>query len=258
MAEITIYENGVVRVFDPEDYEYVKLFLNLDDTDHLRVSLKVKETDLYSNKLYKKQEIPMEEIHQLLAPYDLRLSQSLLDHVRTTPDFANHYTTILQEALNSAQSGLVVEPMKSYEDGYSFVGDAFLYFVTALVTYYLYPHEKSNRLHYRASILRSNKFIAATALTTTWAKYLASRGIHPSNIKPYSGSFRGLIGALFVEGGMPTIVPIFTFLNEVVFPEMILPFGMAQKRRMGWEGVGWMLVAGVVGWGLGWAMGGGP
>jgi hypothetical protein len=181
-----------------------------------RVLLKTLKSLLHTKRLYPPIEIDMND-------YDidgLRLSKEGADISRTTQEYAKQFN-----------EKIICEPfpkMKSHSDGYSFIGEAFINFVTALVVYDMFPNETSSTLVVLANMYRNNEYISNIATENRMTQYLTKMKktqMPFEKLKRQSAcAFKGLIGVLYAENGISKMIDILQYVNKCIVPNNQIDF----------------------------------
>lgn len=205
--------------------ENTKLIINIGDK---QVYVEINRSYLFKNRLYPK--IPVKDIFFNLD--GLTLSDDNFDIVRTTTDYADRFNKIVGKYVDTIidKNGKELVPyMMSYSDGYSFVGEAFVNFVTAIAAYEMFPNSTSSELTTFANVFRNNIYIADVYSNTKFAQYLTKtkkdQTTSPKKTaKQLAASFKGLVGMLYKENGMAKMIDIMKFVNEELVPNNIVDF----------------------------------
>lgn len=234
MTQLIIQEDGVVKVYDENHKEYVRILLQVDETDNLKVQLKVKECYSYGNKLYPKNPLNLRAITDFIDE-DLKVSEDSLDVARTTPSFAKHFNTVIGDILERQGHADIMPYTNSYSDGYSFVGEAFINFVTALVVYDMYPDDTSSELTNYANSLRNNDYLAGVSMNMGWSRYLTkmkqTSKHHRYFKKEIASSYKGLVGSLYEDNGIDKITELMKFVKNTVTPDSTLELPDTKKHQ---------------------------
>lgn len=222
MTQVSISKDGSVRVLDEKNKEYVRVLLHIKEDDTLEVQCTVKNKYLYANKLYPKPPLNMRAIRDIVEE-DLYVDKDLVDIARTTPEFAHHYNEVVNTFFDEQDE--VSTEMSSYRDGYSFVGEAFVNFVSALLVYHAFPEEDTKSLHDKVTLLRSNFHLASVSMDTGWSRYLASPKCSQSHTvqrrRMMASSFKGLVGSLYEANGITKLREVFQFVKNTIAPNMV-------------------------------------
>jgi dsRNA-specific ribonuclease len=118
--------------------------------------------------------------------------------------------------------------MKNYTDGYSFLGEAFINFVTALAVYEMFPNETSASLTTFANLFRNNAYIADVysyfEIANLISKVRKDQQTKKKSSKQLASSFKGLIGMMFVQHGNSKMIDIMKFVNNIIIPNNKVDF----------------------------------
>ena len=205
--------------------EYTNMVLYMNKSSNKKVHVNINKTALYANRLYPKNAIDMSTFNF----NNITLSSYDIDIVRTTPEYAFYFNDMINNS-NSIQYTITGEKpyMKSYTDGYSFLGEAFINFVTALAVHEMFPNETSSALTNFANIFRNNVYISDVCdtfeLSDLITKVRKDQQTKKKVSKQRAASFKGLIGMMLVKNGNDKILDIMKFVNKTVIPTNPIDF----------------------------------
>lgn len=221
---------GVLKSNDDDDdvstrNEYTRMIVNLGEK---QVCIEINRSYLFSKRLFPK--IPVKNV--FFNVDCLTMSDNNFDIVRTTTDYTYQFNKVISKFVDTIvdEHGKILIPqMLGYSDGHSFVGEAFVNFVTAIAVYEMFPNETSSELTTYANLFRNNNYIADMYSNTKFAKYLTKtkkdQNIGPKKTaKQLAGSFKGLIGMLYKENGIGKMIDIMKYVNEELIPNNIVDF----------------------------------
>lgn len=201
------------------------LYVNKDIND--KINLKILKEYLYNNNMLPKASIDSTTIKNLLHSFDLKLDEDMLDISRTTHDYAKKFNKSIQH-LNEGDKLYVIPHMLSSSDGYSFIGEAFIHFVTALSVYDMFPTETSANLANYANIIKGNYHICKTSDSIGLAKNMTKLRKVQRSYKQFckdgATSYKGLIGCLYSQNGSEKIIDIMRFVNKTLITNNIIDF----------------------------------
>jgi hypothetical protein len=208
----------------------VVAYMNNEFAKKLYITLN--KSYLFSNKMYPKVAIPPNIFDNSVGnTFGLTLSDAYFDIARTTPDYAFKFNKMASKHINSIvdENGTPIYPyMKNYGDGYSFVGDAFINFVTALVAFDTFPNESSSTLIAFATLFRNNEYLADIYTSNILSQYLTktkkSTNSNRQSCRQRAGSFKGLIGLLYKENGAEKMIDLLCFVNNETVPKTMFDF----------------------------------
>lgn len=193
--------------------EFVDINLYVNDE---KFSLKTSKTLLHTNRMFPAFDIDMADF----KTNDLKLSKEGADISRTTQEYADQFN-------NTIVNG-DFPCMKSHSDGYSFIGEAFINFVTALVVYDMFPNETSATLVDFANLYRNNKYISDIASSKRMSQYITkmkkSQLTREKFQRQSATSFKGLIGVLYAENGKNKLHEIMSYVNDCLIPNNKIDF----------------------------------
>jgi hypothetical protein len=230
---IEVFENGVITAPDEHLPEYVKLFLKVDENSNIRVEYKVKENNIWSGKFFKQPELDPKELKEILE--DIPVDTDYLEDVRTTPTFAKNYNQVMRRMLRSAH-------MRSYADGYTFIGDAIINLVVAIAIFDKFSHKDTDFLTTYANVYKSNKYLAAISIASGWSKYLDTDKL---DCKRIAASYRGLIGAMYKSNGITNLPHIMEYLKRNMLPDCKLSYVI--REDVFWRDVTMVLTGTTIG-----------
>jgi hypothetical protein len=197
-----------------------------------KIYIMLNKSYLFSHKMYPKIAIPKNIFaNSVLNTFGLTLSDAHFDIARTSPDYAFKFNKMARKHINNMvdENGVPIYPyMKHYGNGYSFIGDAFINFVTALVVFDMFPNESSSTLSTFATIFRNNEYLANINTSASFTQYLtkskkSTLSNHQLN-RQIAGSFKGLIGLLYKENGAEKMIDLMSFVNNEIVPSTIFDF----------------------------------
>lgn len=230
---IEVFENGVITAPDENLPEYVKLFLKIDDHNNIRVEYKVKQNNIWSGKFFKQPELDHKELKEILE--DIPVDTDYLEDVRTTPTFAKNYNQVMRRMLRSAH-------MRSYADGYTFMGDAIINLVVAIAMFNQFSDKDTDFLSNYANVYKSNKYISAVNIASGWSKYLDTEKL---DCKKLAASYRGLIGAMYKTNGVSNLPHIMEYVKKNMLPDCKLSF--VTREDVFWRDVTMLLTGTTIG-----------
>lgn len=201
-----------------------------------KINLKINKDFLYNNNLFPKPEIDAVAIHSLLESESLDIDNNMLDIARTTHDYAVKFNEIIGD-ISCPICPYAVPYMLSTADGYSFVGEAFVHFVSALAVYDMFPTETSANLTNYANIIKGNCHLSKTSNALGLSKNLTKlRKVQRSYrqfCKEGAMAYKGLIGAVYRQHGPSKIIEIMRFVNKTLVTNNIVDFtGKESSNRM--------------------------
>ena len=216
--------------------EYVDLNIYINNE---RIVLRTLKTLLHSNRLFPPFDIDMTDF----STPDLVLSKEGADISRTTQEYASIFNdSIIRSSCPK---------MKSHSDGYSFIGEAFINFVTALAVYDMYPNETSSNLVTFANLYRNNEYISDMTTVLGMNQYLTKikkSQLTRSKFQRQSAcSFKGLIGVLYAENGNAKLTEIMKYVNKCIIPSNEIDFtGTEAKETL--LSIYWIIFFTTFGW----------
>lgn len=237
---LEINPTGLLKVFNEKDMERIKLFLNIQEDNTIKVQFRVKDRPLYTALMHTKPEMG-EEFFVEVEDKQLKIDYEHFDNARTTPSFAKYYNNvfadIITETLDNDETTVeLVYPMKSYADGYNFVGEAFVHLVTALIAYHRDPNGTTDTLTKYANMIRSNIYLSATSITHGLSKYMA---IHKNIVnqdkrmmKSMANVYKGMVGGLYRSNDMQDIPYILQYIKDTLVPESNINFVGDRKNKV--------------------------
>ena len=201
--------------------------------------LKTPKTLIHMNRMFPPHDIDMADFK---TP-DLNLTKAGADISRTTQEYADLF--------NKSIVNGDCPYMKSHSDGYSFIGEAFINFVTALVVYDMFPNETSSTLIDFANIYRNNKYISDIASSMRMSQYITktkkSELTRTKFQRQSASSFKGLIGILYAENGKAKLPEIMAYVNNCLIPHNKIDFtGIEVKETL--LSVYWIVFFTTLGW----------
>lgn len=209
---LEVFEDGVVCCVDETMPEYVKLYLNVDEKNNIKVEYKIKENNLWSTKLSIKPEIDFKELKSVYPGFTLE--PSYIDDARTTPKYAKKYNNTIQKVVHCKN-------ILSYADGYNFIGDAFINFVLSIAMFHKYPEKNTDELTKYVTLYKSNKYLSAISIGNGWYKYLDADIL---DYKSIAGSYRGLIGAIYKRNGPEKMMELMEHIHKELVPDSNMIF----------------------------------
>lgn len=224
------------------------LYANKDLTK--KVNLMVSKDLLYNNNLFPKPEIDASIIHSFLESVSLDIDDNMLDIARTTHDYAAKFNEIIGD-ISCSICPYDVPYMLSSSDGYSFIGEAFVHFVSALVVHDMFPTETSANLTNYANIIKGNCHLSKTShaigLDKTLTKLRKVQRSYRQFCKEGAMAYKGLIGCLYRHHGPSKILDIMRFVNKTLVTDNIVDFsGKESSNRM--REIAICVVSTVFGW----------
>lgn len=216
--------------------EFVDVKLYVNDVKFL---LKTSKSLIHTNRMFPPFDIDMADF----KIEGLNLSNDGVDISRTTQEYA--------EQFNKSIINGDCPYMKSHSDGYSFIGEAFINFVTALAVYEMYPNETSSALVEFANIYRNNKYISDMASAKRMSQYITKiKKTQLTRVKfqrQSATSFKGLIGILYAENGNSKLPEIMSYVNDCIIPNNKVDFtGTEVKETL--LNVYWVIFFTTFGW----------
>jgi len=201
--------------------------------------LKTPKSLIHMNRMFPPFDIDMTDF----KTEGLKLSKEGADISRTTQEYA--------EQFNKSIVNGDCPYMKSHSDGYSFIGEAFINFVTALAVYEMFPNETSSSLITFANIYRNNKYISDMLSSKGMAQYITkmkkSQLTRTKFQRQSATSFKGLIGVLYAENGNSKLTEIMSYVNDFLIPNNKIDFtGTEVKDTM--LNVYWVIFFTTFGW----------
>lgn len=196
---------------DNNEFIDVNLYVNNDN-----FVLKTPKSLIHMNRMFPPFDIDMKDF----KIEGLKLSKEGADISRTTLEYA--------EQFNKSIVNGDCPYMKSHSDGYSFIGEAFINFVTALAVYEMFPNETSSTLINFANLYRNNKYISDMASSKGMTQYITK--IKKSQLtrtkfqRQSATSFKGLIGVLYAENGNSKLTEIMSYVNNCLIPNNKIDF----------------------------------
>jgi hypothetical protein len=193
--------------------EFVDINLYVNDEKFV---LKTPKSLIHMNRMFPPYDIDMADYKS----QDLNITKAGADISRTTQEYADQFNkTILNNDCPY---------MKSHSDGYSFIGEAFINFVTALVVYDMFPNETSSELVEFANIYRNNKYISDISSSLRMSQYITktkkSQLTRTKFQRQSATSFKGLIGVLYAENGKEKLPEIMSYVNDCLIPHNKIDF----------------------------------
>lgn len=203
------------------------LYANKDLDD--KINLKIIKDYLYSNNMFPKQELDISTIKNLLNTFNLKIDEDMVDIARTTHNYAEKFNeSIANLSRDENGKSYVVPYMLSSSDGYSFVGEAFIHFVTALVVYDMFPTETSANLANYANIIKGNYHICKTSNSIGLGKNVTKLRKVQRSYKQFckdgANAYKGLIGCIYRRNGAEKIIDIMSFVNKTLVTNNIIDF----------------------------------
>ena len=230
---IEVFENGVITAPDENMPEYVKIFLKLDENNNIRVECKIKENNLWSGKFFKQPELDHKELKEILD--DIPVDTDYLEDVRTTPTFAKNYNQVMRRMLRYSH-------MRSYADGYTFIGEAIINLVVATAMFEQFSDKDTDFLSNYANVYKNNKYLSAVSIASGWSKYLDTDTI---DCKKIAASYRGLIGAMYKTNGINSLPHIMEYVKKNMLPDCKLSY--ITREDVFWRDVTMVLTGTTVG-----------
>lgn len=202
------------------------LYANKDLDD--KINLKIIKDYLYNNNMFPKTDIDIGTIKNLLNAFNLKIDEEMVDIARTTHDYAAKFNESISDLIGSDGSSYVIPYMLSSSDGYSFVGEAFVHFVTALAVYDMFPTETSANLANYANIIKGNYHICKTSNSIGLGKNLTKLRKVQRSYKQFckdgATAYKGLIGCIYRRNGAEKIIDIMRFVNKTLITNNIIDF----------------------------------
>ena len=214
MVKVDIRNNGVINVVHPEQAERVRMYLKVNpEPPHIQVQLTPKPNYTYSNRLWSRLPLKMEHVQSIIPGF--LLEPLYLDEARTTAPYAHHYNKVVKHMLPNAH------PIYSYNDGYNFLGDAFINFALSIALFEQHPTHDTNSLYQLLNLYRNNKYLSTLCLSTGWSRYLTESII---DTKHLAGSFKGLIGSVYKANGPECIPALLQYVNKTLIKDTPIHF----------------------------------
>lgn len=212
--------------------ELTKVVAYMNNEFAKKLYIELNKSYLFSNKMYPKVAIPPNIFaNSVINTFGLTLSDAHFDIARTTPNYAFKFNRMASKHINDIvdEHGTPIYPyMKHYGDGYSFVGEAFINFVTALIAFETFPNESSSTLSTFATIFRNNEYLANIHTSDIFSPYITktkkSTNSKRQSYRQQAGSFKGLIGLLYKENGAKKMIDLMYFVNKEIVPKTIFDF----------------------------------
>lgn len=196
---------------DTNEYVDVNLYINDE-----RIVLKTLKTVMHMNSMFPAYDIDMSDF----KVDNINISKHGVDISRTTQEYAKQFNKTI---INGN-----CPYMKSNSDGYSFIGEAFVNFVTALAVYEMFPNETSSTLINFANLYRNNKYISDISTTMGMNQYITKmKKVQLSRSKferQSASSFKGLVGVMYAENGNSKLTEIMEFVNNCLVPNNKIDF----------------------------------
>lgn len=200
--------------------EYVNVNLYVGDETFM---LKVPKALIHLNRMFPAFDIDMSDF----KVDGLKLSKEGVDISRTTQEYAQQFN---KSIVNGEWPY-----MKSHSDGYSFIGEAFINFVSALAVYEMFPNETSSNLINFANEYRNNKYISEMASTKGLSQYITklkkSQLTRSKCQRQSATAFKGLIGVLYAENGNSKLPEIMRYVNDFLIPENKIDFKGTEVKE---------------------------
>lgn len=220
--------------------ENTKVVAYMNNEFAKKIYITMNKSYLFSNKMYPKIAIPPNVFaNSVLNTFGLTLSDAYFDIARTSPEYAFKFNKMARKHIDDIvdEHGTPIYPyMKNYGDGYSFIGDAFINFVTALVAFETFPNESSSTLSTFATIFRNNEYLANIHTSASFSQYITkTKKSTLSNRQSYrqlAGSFKGLIGLLYKENGAENMIDLMSFVNNEIIPRTMFDFTGKETRTL--------------------------
>lgn len=255
-----LFSDDQIQFID-ENAGKIKLHLSIDEaSESVRVKLQSFSKILWSGKYLARPKISPELISYVQAyfkiPSHLDLKLKLIDQARIHPRFAMHFNRRydLLHQLLFADELKEQEIQYSYGNGLSFIGNAILQFVAALIVFYENAEETSNEImEEKARQLLDREKLMNHCMESCWGSALAYNSKngtmpYPKSLKIYSDQLKGFLGALYASNSTESLPEILEVAKKMLSPETELSFEGLVKKDFDRNS---LVLGGCVGFGVG-------
>jgi hypothetical protein len=222
-------DTSIRKVQDSEHIEQI-VYIDNDLTD--RVILKLNKCCFINNGMYPKKPIDSVILNNIKKYTNVNVTTEMVDISRTTHAYAKKFNETIMDTIGDVFEETYCQfkgtgpVMLSGADGFSFIGEAFINFVTALIVYDLFPTESSSNLTNYANTLRNNEYLAIVSdklgLSDTITKLRKVQLAPKQQTKNSAMAYKALVGNMYRD--CKNIVDIMRFVNKTVYAKNIIDF----------------------------------
>ena len=255
-----LFSDDQIQFID-ENAGKIKLHLSIDEaSESVRVKLQSFSKVLWSGKYLARPKLIPEGVLLIRTyfkvPEHLELQPTLLDQARIHPRYARHfnqrYQLLHQLLFNEEESSQ--EAQLSYGEGLSFIGNAILRFVAAILVFYDNPEDTPNEiLEDQVRHMMNVNHLANLCEESGWDLALAYNSKKLSlnckkGEKVYSDQLKGFLGALYASNSTESLPEILEVAKKMLSPETELSFEGLVKQDFDRNS---LVLGGCVGFGVG-------